>query len=44
MSATPHLTRGVPDGTEAISNVQTLSRDLHQQRRAGGPARTTTST
>jgi RHS repeat-associated protein len=26
MSATPHLTGGVPDGTEAISNLQTLSR------------------
>jgi RHS repeat-associated protein len=26
MTATPHLTGGVPDGTEAISNVQTLSR------------------
>jgi YD repeat-containing protein len=26
MSATPHLTNGVPDGTEPISNVQTLSR------------------
>jgi RHS repeat-associated protein len=28
MSATPHLTGGVPDGTEAISGVQTLSRVL----------------
>jgi RHS repeat-associated protein len=28
MTATPHLTGGVPDGTEAISNVQTLSRSL----------------
>jgi RHS repeat-associated protein len=28
MSATPHLTGGVPDGTEAIGNVQTLSRSL----------------
>jgi RHS repeat-associated protein len=27
MSATPHLTNGVPDGTEAISNIQTLTRD-----------------
>src|SRR5262249_13156664 len=27
MSATPHLTNGAPDGTEAISNLQTLSRD-----------------
>src|SRR5579884_4311104 len=26
MSATPHLTGGVPDGTEAISSLQTLSR------------------
>src|SRR5262249_17643810 len=26
MSATPHTTGGVPDGTEPISNVQTLSR------------------
>jgi RHS repeat-associated protein len=26
MSAAPHLTNGVPDGTEPISNVQTLSR------------------
>jgi RHS repeat-associated protein len=26
MSATPHLTGGVPDGTEAISSIQTLSR------------------
>jgi YD repeat-containing protein len=26
MSATPHLTNGVPDGTEAISNIQTLTR------------------
>lgn len=26
MSATPHLTGGVPDGTEAIGSVQTLSR------------------
>jgi RHS repeat-associated protein len=26
MSATPHLTGGVPDGTEAVSGVQTLSR------------------
>jgi YD repeat-containing protein len=26
MTATPHTTNGVPDGTEAISNVQTLSR------------------
>ena len=26
MSATPHLTGGVPDGTEAIANLQTLSR------------------
>ena len=26
MSATPHLTSGVPDGTEAIGDVQTLSR------------------
>jgi hypothetical protein len=28
MSATPHLTNGVPDGTEAIGNVQSLSRSL----------------
>jgi hypothetical protein len=27
MSATPHLTDGVPDGTEAISGLQTLTRD-----------------
>ncbi len=27
MSATPHLTGGVPDGTEAISGIQTLERD-----------------
>jgi RHS repeat-associated protein len=27
MSATPHLTNGAPDGTEAISGLQTLSRD-----------------
>ncbi len=27
MTATPHLTNGVPDGTEAISNIQTLTRD-----------------
>jgi RHS repeat-associated protein len=27
MSAAPHLTGGVPDGTEAISNIQTLSRN-----------------
>jgi RHS repeat-associated protein len=26
MSATPHLTNGVPDGTEPISNLQTLAR------------------
>jgi RHS repeat-associated protein len=26
MSATPHVTGGVPDGTEAISNLQSLSR------------------
>src|SRR5271167_107118 len=26
MSATPHLTGGVPDGTEAISSIQTLTR------------------
>ena len=26
MSATPHLTSGVPDGTEAIASIQTLSR------------------
>ena len=26
MSATPHVTNGQPDGTEAISNLQTLSR------------------
>jgi RHS repeat-associated protein len=26
MSATPHVTNGAPDGTEVISNVQTLSR------------------
>ena len=28
MSATPHLTNGVPDGTEAISGLQSLSRSL----------------
>jgi hypothetical protein len=28
MTATPHLTGGVPDGTEAVSNLQTLSRSL----------------
>jgi RHS repeat-associated protein len=28
MSATPHLTSGVPDGTESIGSVQTLSRSL----------------
>jgi hypothetical protein len=28
MSATPHLTNNLPDGTEAVSNVQTLSRQL----------------
>jgi len=27
MSATPHLTSGVPDGSEAISGLQSLSRD-----------------
>jgi YD repeat-containing protein len=27
MSATPHTTNGAPDGTEAISNLQTLARD-----------------
>jgi RHS repeat-associated protein len=27
MTATPHLTNGKPDGSEAISNLQTLSRD-----------------
>jgi RHS repeat-associated protein len=27
MSATPHVTNGQPDGTEAISNLQTLARD-----------------
>ncbi len=27
MTATPHLTNGVPDGTEAISGLQTLTRD-----------------
>lgn len=27
MAATPHLTAGVPDGTEAISDIQTLERD-----------------
>jgi hypothetical protein len=27
MSAAPHLTNGAPDGTEAISGLQTLSRD-----------------
>jgi RHS repeat-associated protein len=27
MSATPHLTGGIPDGTEAIGNIQTLTRD-----------------
>ena len=26
MSAAPHLTSGVPDGTEAVANLQTLSR------------------
>ena len=44
MSATPHLTGGVPDGTEAISSVQTLSRELHQRRRPGRARATTTST
>jgi RHS repeat-associated protein len=29
MTATPHLTNGVPDGTEAISNLQTLTRDYY---------------
>jgi YD repeat-containing protein len=29
MTATPHLTNGVPDGTEAVSNLQTLSRDYY---------------
>ena len=28
MTATPHLTNGVPDGTEAISGLQSLSRSL----------------
>ena len=28
MSATPHLTNGVPDGTEAISGLQSLSRSI----------------
>src|SRR5205807_1312518 len=28
MSATPHLTGGVPDGTEAVGGVQSLSRRL----------------
>ncbi len=28
MSATPHLTSGVPDGTESVSNLQTLARSL----------------
>jgi YD repeat-containing protein len=27
MSATPHVTDGAPDGTEAIGNIQTLTRD-----------------
>jgi RHS repeat-associated protein len=27
MSATPHVTNGVPDGTEAISNIQSMTRD-----------------
>src|SRR5262249_18331989 len=27
MSATPHTTSGKPDGTEAVGNVQSLSRD-----------------
>jgi len=27
MSATPHLTNSVPDGTESVSSIQTLSRD-----------------
>lgn len=27
MTATPHLTNGAPDGTEAISGLQTLTRD-----------------
>jgi YD repeat-containing protein len=27
MSATPHVTNGAPDGTEAISGLQTLTRD-----------------
>jgi RHS repeat-associated protein len=33
MSATPHLTAGRPDGTEAIGNLQTLSRSFT---RSGG--------
>ena len=27
MTAAPHVTNGAPDGTEAISGLQTLSRD-----------------
>src|SRR5262245_61753179 len=29
MTATPHLTSGAPDGTEAISGLQSLSRDYY---------------
>jgi hypothetical protein len=34
MTATPHLTNGVPGGTEAVSGVETLSRSLSD---AAGP-------
>ncbi len=34
MTATPHLSNGVSDGTEAVSGVQTLSRTLTN---AAGP-------
>jgi RHS repeat-associated protein len=29
MSATPHVTNGVPDGSEAISDIHTLTRDYY---------------
>ena len=44
MSATPAVSGDRPTGTESISGVQTLSRQLHQQRRAGRPTATPTST
>jgi len=31
MAVTPHLTNGVPDGTEVIANMQTLSRSYVNQ-------------